>query len=99
VNAWYGGGVGVVDFTNPRRPAEVAWYDIAAAGTSQGSFNWSAYWYEGPSAGAGAFPIYGNDLEANPPNPFGFEVFLASLDVDRIGLGYLNPQTQERVLR
>jgi LVIVD repeat-containing protein len=99
VNAWYSGGVDVVDFTNPRSPSEVAWYDIASAGASPGSFNWSAYWYEGPGGGPRAFPIYGNDLEANPPSAFGFEVFLASLDVDRIGLAYLNPQTQERVLR
>jgi hypothetical protein len=99
VNAWYSGGVDVVDFTDPHKPAEVAWYDISPAGGSPGSLNWAAYWYEGPGSGRGAFPIYGNDLEANPPGALGFEVFRAALDVERIGLGYLNPQTQERVLR
>jgi hypothetical protein len=99
VNAWYSGGADVVDFTDPRNPHEIAWYDIAAAGGSPGSVNWAAYWYEGPRAGPGTWPIYGNDLEANPPSTFGFEVFLAGLDVRRLPLGYLNPQTQERVLR
>lgn len=99
VNAWYMGGVDVIDFTDPAKPAEVAWYDIAAAGESPGSFNWSAYWYEGPHAGGHAFPIYANDLVPNPPSAFGFEVFLAELGISRSSLGHLNPQTQERVLR
>ena len=94
-----GGVMDVIDFSDPTEPSEIAWYDIAAAGESPGSFNWSAYWYEGPRAGAHVFPIYANDLVPNPPSPFGFEVFLASLDVHTLRLDYLNPQTQERLLR
>jgi hypothetical protein len=99
VNAWYTGGADVIDFTDPTNPVEVAWYDIAPGGDSPGSVNWAAYWYEGPRVGSNAFPIYGNDLVPNPPSPSGFEVFLTTLDVERLGLGYLNPQTQEHVLR
>ena len=99
VNAWYMGGVDVVDFTDPTKPSEVAWYDSAAVGESPGSFTWAAYWYEGPRASTHAFPIYANDLVPDPPSPFGFEAFLAALDVKTAKLDYLNPQTQERVLR
>ena len=99
VNAWYTGGVDVIDFTHPESPTEIAWYDIAAAGESPGSVNWSAYWNEGPRVARDTFPIYGNDLEPNPPSPFGFEVFLTKLGVRTLPLDFLNPQTQERVLR
>jgi hypothetical protein len=99
VNAWYTGGIDVIDFTDPQNPVEIAWYDIAASGDSPGSFNWTAYWYEGPGIAHDTFPIYGNDLVPNPPSPYGFEVFLTTLDVNRLELPYLNPQTQEQVLR
>jgi hypothetical protein len=48
VNAWYMGGVDVIDFTNPRAPKEVAFYDIAPSGPT-GSDNWSASPYQGPT--------------------------------------------------
>jgi hypothetical protein len=32
VNAWYMGGVDVIDFTNPRAPKEFAFYDMAPSG-------------------------------------------------------------------
>lgn len=32
VNAWSMGGVDVIDFTNPRAPKEVAFYDMAPFG-------------------------------------------------------------------
>ena len=31
VNAWYTGGVDVINFTNPKKLKEIAWYDIAGA--------------------------------------------------------------------
>jgi hypothetical protein len=47
VNAWYTGGVDVIDFTNPTKLREIAYYDIAGPGPA-GSDNWSAYPYQGP---------------------------------------------------
>src|SRR3990170_2348759 len=47
VNAWYTGGVDVIDFSKPTRLKEIAYYDIAGPGP-QGSDNWSAYPYTGP---------------------------------------------------
>ena len=59
VNAWYTGGVDVIDFTRPRALREIAYYDIAGAG-SLGSDNWSAYPYTGsPGPFLNLGPVYG----------------------------------------
>ena len=98
VNAWYMGGVDVIDFTNPRRPVEVAWFDAPPPGP-EGSDNWSAYWYEGPALPGASLTIYGNDGVHNPATGKGFEVFRADVVADEVRLDRLNPQTQERVIR
>jgi len=56
VQAWYQGGMSVVDWTNPAQPKEIGFFDrgpISAAGLVLGGF-WSAYWYNGQ--------IYGSEL-------------------------------------
>jgi hypothetical protein len=97
VNAWYTGGVDVIDFSNPRAPKEVAFYD-------NNGDEWSGYWYEqnGTSA-SGPLNVFGThgvehiahgegeELEAR-----GFEAFLASVAANRSTLDHLNPQVQER---
>jgi hypothetical protein len=49
VQAWYQGGISVMDFTNPEHPMEIAYYDRGPVDgkvlVSGGS--WSAYWYNG----------------------------------------------------
>jgi hypothetical protein len=57
VNAWYTGGVNVIDFTDPTRLKEVAYYDrVAPSGT------WSAYPYTGPLFKTGpGIPVYASD--------------------------------------
>jgi hypothetical protein len=91
VNAWYMGGVDVIDFTDPTNPEEVAFYDLAPLGF-EGSFLWSAYWYEGPRLPGKALTVYGNDIG------HGFQVFRTDLDVRDLRLTGLNPQTQVRAL-
>jgi LVIVD repeat len=91
VNAWYEGGVDVIDFTDPFHPTETAYWDDT-------SDNWSAYWYEGPGLGEGQFPVYGTDGVEDPPTGEGFQVFSVLSDVTTEPLAYLNPQTQERTL-
>jgi hypothetical protein len=98
VQAWYMGGVDVIDFTDPTKPTEVAFYDLAPAGPT-GSDNWSAYWYEGPQVSGGGLTIYGNDGVHNPPTGRGFEVFQADVDVAEQRLTHLNPQTQEALAK
>jgi len=93
VSAWYTGGVDVIDFTNPRHPREVAYYDIAGDGTA-GSHNWAAYWYEGSQLSRNSLTIYGQDGFAGGPSPRGFEVFEVRLrGVRDRSVRHMNPQT------
>jgi hypothetical protein len=49
VQAWYQGGISVVDFTDPAHPIEIAFHDrgpIDADEMVMGG-SWSAYWYNG----------------------------------------------------
>lgn len=89
VNAWYTGGVDVIDASNPRSPREVAYYD------DKGD-NWSAYWYEqnGTSA-TGPFNVFATHGVEDPPNGEGFQALTADVPVNRTTLGHLNPQVQE----
>lgn len=94
VNAWYTGGVDVIDFTNPRRPREIAFFD-------RDGDNWSAYWYEhGPPFVTGPMKIYVTDgvegVFADPLVPGeGFQALEMKTGSRRVGVNYLNPQTQE----
>jgi hypothetical protein len=56
VQAWYQGGISVVDFTDSASPVEIAFFDrgpIDAEDLVVGGF-WSAYWYRGR--------IYGTEI-------------------------------------
>lgn len=97
VQAWYMGGADVIDFTDPTKPKEIAFWDFAPDGAT-GSDNWSHYWYEGPRLSHGLV-TYGQDGVHNPPTGRGFESFFVDLPFQTVGLGHLNPQTQERSLR
>jgi hypothetical protein len=97
VNAWYTGGVDVIDFTNPRKPREVAYYD------NDGD-EWSAYWYEqigtSTTGPLNIFGTHGVEHVASGDPAFaararGFESFLANVTANRIPLDHLNPQVQE----
>jgi hypothetical protein len=95
VNAWYMGGVDVINFDNPRQPKEVAFYDMAPDGPT-GSDNWSAYSYVGPKFRKGpGIPIYASDGVHNPDSARGFLVFRTNVGKSGGGLDHLNPQTQE----
>ena len=96
VNAWYTGGVDVIDFSNPRAPKEVAFYDVNGD-------EWSGYWYEqdGTSA-SGPLNVFGTHGvehvahgEGEEAEARGFESFLADVAASRGTLDHLNPQVQE----
>ena len=57
VQAWYQGGISVFDFTNSKKPKELAWFDRGPLSEDQlllgGS--WSAYYYNGY--------VYSNDIQ------------------------------------
>jgi hypothetical protein len=49
VQGWYQGGISVLDFTDPARPTEIAYFDRGPmnAAKLEMSGSWSAYWYNG----------------------------------------------------
>ena len=57
VQAWYQGGISVVDFTDPAKPYEIAYFDRGPIDpkTLILGGDWSAYWYNGY--------IYGSEIE------------------------------------
>jgi hypothetical protein len=83
-SSWYGGGVDVVDFTDPANAREIAYYDVNSP--APGSF-WAAYWYNGF--------IYGSDIR----NGFDSFLLSGPERAGAQRLGHLNPQTQESYLR
>jgi hypothetical protein len=95
VNAWYTGGVDVIDFTKPTRLKEIAYYDPA-----RDSGTWSAYPYAGPlfKRGPGRVPIYATDGVENNAVAAGMVVYRTN-KVPRPGrkglVDHLNPQTMD----
>lgn len=49
VQAWYQGGVSVFDWTDPRNPKEIAYFDRGPVDSTkmESGGSWSAYWYNG----------------------------------------------------
>lgn len=104
VNAFYRGGSSVIDFTNPRKPKEIAFADLERTNT------WSAYTYPRKSGRKGSIPVYSNDgLSRNygsgtapryPEEAYGFMRFQADIGrANLVGFDRLNPQLQERVIK
>ena len=89
VQAWYQGGISVFDFTDSRKPKELAWFDRGPVSDTElilgGS--WSAYYYNGY--------VYSNDIQK------GFDVIKVTHPKaqSRIRLNSLNPQSQASYLR
>jgi hypothetical protein len=94
VNAWYTGGVDVIDFSDPVNLKEIAYYKFAG---TFGSDNWSAYPYTGPMFKGAGIPVYASDGVEDPPSARGTVVFRAM--VPKPGksklVDHLNPQTMD----
>ncbi|MGA7158888.1 MAG: hypothetical protein WBY53_18730 [Acidobacteriaceae bacterium] len=95
VQAWYQGGISLMDFTDPAHPYEIAYFDrgpINAKTLVLGGF-WSAYWYNGY--------IYGSEIAR------GLDVFklvptkfLSQNEIDAANLvqfNELNVQNQPKI--
>ncbi len=96
VQAWYQGGISLVDFTDTANPIEIAYFDrgpIHSEHMILGGY-WSTYWYDGK--------IYGTEIAR------GIDVFslipseyLSEAEIAAAGFaeynGLFNPQTQTRV--
>ena len=95
VQAWYQGGISVVDFTDSANPVEIAYFDrgpIDAEHMIGGGF-WSAYWYRGKIYGTEI--VRGLDVLSLVPSEFlsGNEIAAATL-ADQGSV--FNPQQQLR---
>lgn len=94
VQGWYQGGISMFDWTDPKHPTEIAYFDrgpidtvLAVAGS------WSAYWYNGY--------VYSSEIGR------GLDVFqlvpseaLTQNEIDAantVHFDYLNPQGQPRI--
>jgi hypothetical protein len=96
VQAWYQGGISVMDFTDPAHPFEIAYFDRGPIDSKQlvlGGY-WSAYWYNGS--------IYGSEIargldvfELTPTK------FLTQNEIDAaksVRVTELNVQNQQKVV-
>jgi hypothetical protein len=93
VNAWYTGGADVIDFTNPKRLKEIAYFD-----PQRDSGTWSAYPYTGPMFKRGAgIPVYASDGVENNALSEGMVVYRAFVQKPkrRDLVDHLNPQTMD----
>jgi hypothetical protein len=95
VQAWYQGGISVVDFTEPAHPFEIAYFDRGPIDPKQLVLggDWSAYWYNGY--------IYGSEIargvdvfELTPTK------FLTQNEIDAaktVRVNELNVQNQQKI--
>jgi hypothetical protein len=93
VNAWYTGGVDVIDFTKPTRLKEIAYYDPA-----RDSGTWSAYPYTGPLFNRGpGIPVYASDGVENNAIAQGMVVYRTKIQKPgrKHLVDHLNPQTMD----
>ncbi|QNM82560.1 DUF305 domain-containing protein [Sphingomonas sabuli] len=94
VQAWYQGGISVIDFTDATKPVEIAYFDRGPVDKDQlitGGY-WSAYWYKGR--------IYateitrGIDVFALAPSQFLSAQEIAAAEAAEYPDNRFNPQTQ-----
>ena len=95
VQAWYQGGISIMDFTDPSHPVEIGYFDRGAIDPKMVVMggHWSAYWYNGY--------IYGSEiargldiLELTPTE------HLSQNEIDAaktVRFSQLNVQAQERI--
>ncbi len=95
VQAWYQGGVSVMDFTDPAHPFEIAYFDRGAIDPKSLVLGgeWSAYWYNGY--------IYGSEI-ARGLDVFKLTptTFLTQNEIDAANLvkvNELNVQNQQQI--
>ncbi len=95
--AWYQGGLSVMDFTDSANPKEIAYFDRGPIDAKQmvlGGY-WSVYWYKGH--------IYGTEISRGidvftlKPTEFLTKAEIAAAEGAKYENDRFNPQTQTRV--
>ena len=93
VQAWYQGGVSVIDFTDSAKPVEIAYFDRGPLDAEELVFGgyWSTYWYNGRIYGTET--VRGLDVFALLPSEYLTENEIAAAALADQG-GVFNPQQQ-----
>ncbi|MFN4038475.1 MAG: DUF305 domain-containing protein [Erythrobacter sp.] len=97
VQAWYQGGMSVMDFTDSAKPREIAYFDRGPISTEQlvvGGY-WSTYWYNGRIYGTEI--TRGIDVFALEPSEFLTAEEIAAAGKAIYAGELFNPQTQTEV--
>lgn len=95
VQAWYQGGISVFDWTDPKNPKEIAFFDrgpVDAEKLESGGY-WSAYWYNGVIVGSEM--ARGLDIFELAPSGFISQNEIAAART--VKLDYLNTQGQPKL--
>lgn len=95
--AWYQGGLSVMDFTDSANPKEIAYFDRGPIDAKQmvlGGY-WSTYWYKGHIYGTEI--SRGIDVFALVPSEHLTEAEIAAAGAAKYEDNRFNPQTQTRV--
>jgi len=95
VQAWYQGGVSVMDFTDPAQPFEIAYFDRGPIDPKMLVLGgeWSAYWYNGYIYGSEI--ARGLDVFELAPSPY-----LSQNEIDAaksVRVAELNVQNQQKI--
>jgi hypothetical protein len=94
VQAWYQGGISVFDWTDPKNPKEIAFFDRGPTDSTRMSMggSWSVYWYNGSIVSSEI--ARGLDVAQLTPSEF---ISQNEIDAARtVHLDYLNAQGQPK---
>jgi hypothetical protein len=94
VQSWYQGGVSVFDFTDPKNPVEIAYFDRGPLDANRmvGGGTWSVYWYNGVLVSSEM--MRGLDILELTPSAW---ISQNELDAAKsVRLDYLNAQGQQQ---
>jgi hypothetical protein len=96
VQGWYQGGISVFDWTDPKRPKEIAFFDRGPVDSTrmQTGGSWSAYWYNGNIYSSEM--ARGLDIVELVPSPF-----ISQNEIDAaksVRFDYLNTQGQPKLV-
>lgn len=94
--AWYQGGVSVMDFTDPAKPIEIAYFDRGPINPDRVVVGgeWSAYWFNGRIYGSEI--ARGVDILRLVPSEHLSAAEIAAAEAVRSDV--INPQTQTRIV-
>jgi len=96
VQAWYQGGISVFDWTDPRHPMEIAFFDRGSIDSTKivAGGSWSAYWYNGAIVSSEI--ARGLDILELTPS-----TFISQNEIDAaktVHVDYLNVQGQQKIV-